>query len=216
MSTPIKRIEFRGAMATLNEVAKSLGIARKTLDYRIANNKTIDAHRYEHANGQPMVGRTPHKHAFNGGMYTTSEIAEMTGMKHATVRSRVAHGRPLDMPLCYHRQRGPRHAIDHIAPGCVVSTLPYEQDAVCQELIMQHGSMTLDEVGHALGVSRERVRQIQYQAMVKLLRNPRSAYFLVRSMERAEAAQELRDEQAARQRRPSRIAHSRMPVRRAS
>lgn len=47
--------------------------------------------------------------------------------------------------------------------------VPYELDRDCQRFIAEHqGGATLDEVGQFFGVSRERVRQIEAQALAKL------------------------------------------------
>ena len=46
---------------------------------------------------------------------------------------------------------------------------PWEDDLVCQKLVRDNpDGMTLEQVGQVLGLTRERVRQIEEQALRKL------------------------------------------------
>lgn len=46
--------------------------------------------------------------------------------------------------------------------------LPWERDAECRAWMAEHDESTLEEVGRAIGVSRERVRQIEEAALRKM------------------------------------------------
>ncbi len=45
---------------------------------------------------------------------------------------------------------------------------PYEDDIPCRLLVHRFGAMTLDEIGQAMGVTRERIRQIEAKALERL------------------------------------------------
>lgn len=45
---------------------------------------------------------------------------------------------------------------------------PYLEDLPCRLLVHRFGPMTLDEIGQALGLTRERVRQIEAKALARL------------------------------------------------
>lgn len=47
---------------------------------------------------------------------------------------------------------------------------PFLEDVPCRLLVRRFGPMSLDEVGQALGVTRERARQIEFAALRKLRR----------------------------------------------
>lgn len=49
----------------------------------------------------------------------------------------------------------------------VDAVTPYEEDRVCQTLVNGHGPMTLEEISLCTGVTRERVRQIEAQALLR-------------------------------------------------
>jgi transcriptional regulator with XRE-family HTH domain len=53
----------------------------------------------------------------------------------------------------------------------IVETLPFEEDDLTQHLIATHGSATLSEIGIYLGLTRERIRQIEWRALEKLRRS---------------------------------------------
>lgn len=135
-----------------------------------------------------------HRRLFRGEIRTTAEIAELTGMRHETVRRWIALGKDLEaaarsVPRLYH-VRGRKLPLREAAAviGVDTSTLlarhrrgdplegnredtPWECDAAAQRFVAEHpGGATLDEVGEFFGISRERVRQIEVQALRKLAR----------------------------------------------
>ena len=97
-----------------------------------------------------------------GEEHTVSEWSQITGIKAASINARLAEG--VD----------PEDAVsrDHVTqarelwPGA--NDLPWEADGVAQGLLEQYGPFTLEEVGVFLGVSRERIRQIEEIALRKL------------------------------------------------
>ncbi len=61
------------------------------------------------------------------------------------------------------------------------STTPYENDLDCQALVEANpDGMTLEQVGEVLGLTRERVRQIEHAALEKIKRARRRALFNAR------------------------------------
>ena len=66
----------------------------------------------------------------------------------------------------------------------IVDTLPFEEDDLTQHLIATHGSATLSEIGIYLGLTRERIRQIEWRALEKL-RRTKSLHVLAPYLEAA-------------------------------
>jgi transcriptional regulator with XRE-family HTH domain len=66
----------------------------------------------------------------------------------------------------------------------IVETLPFEEDDLTQHLIATHGSATLSEIGIYLGLTRERIRQIEWRALEKL-RRTKSLHVLAPYLEAA-------------------------------
>lgn len=48
--------------------------------------------------------------------------------------------------------------------------MPYEQDQVCKDFVLVKGAATLEEIAVAVGLTRERVRQIEAAALRKIRR----------------------------------------------
>jgi transcriptional regulator with XRE-family HTH domain len=51
------------------------------------------------------------------------------------------------------------------------ATTRYEDDRVCRYVVAHHAPCTLEMVGTLLGVTRERVRQLEMKALAKLAKN---------------------------------------------
>lgn len=100
-----------------------------------------------------------------------TESCEVCGTK-ANLRRRSRHGE--DGWSYYYRCRtccGLRVARARERGSIVAHGVPYELDEAVKRFVAEHpGGATLDEVGVAFGVSRERIRQIENAALAKLRR----------------------------------------------
>jgi DNA-binding CsgD family transcriptional regulator len=98
-------------------------------------------------------------------MVSMREAAEIIGISEETVRTRAHYGRAIDAPLGLARQRRNQDT-KRVHPK-----LPFEQDEACQEIVRDNpNGMRLEQVGKALGCTRERVRQVERKALAKLKR----------------------------------------------
>jgi Fe2+ transport system protein FeoA len=96
------------------------------------------------------------------------------GLTYGVLRNRRCAGWP--MPELLTLQRGAHYkAVHGRAYGVSIShALAYEDDVEAQRFVDEHpNGATLDEVGVALGLSRERVRQIEADAVANLVRRLR-------------------------------------------
>ena len=61
-----------------------------------------------------------------------------------------------------------RHGFANCQHPAVDEVRSYEDDVPCRLLVARFGPMTLEEIGQALGITRERVRQIEAKAIERL------------------------------------------------
>lgn len=156
-------IPFRGELRTYREIARMVGVSAGTIKSRYHNGQELDAPR--HCGKIWAKGRAQERHEFHGEYLTYSEISKRTGLPVGTVKSRIHHGRPIDVPLNGRASDARAH---EMVERSVDPELPYEEDETCQRLVEEYGPMTLEEIGHVIGVTRERVRQIELNAIRKL------------------------------------------------
>lgn len=100
---------------------------------------------------------------FRGKTATLTEWASDTGISKPALINRIRkHG--VDRAISGARRRKPQ--VDDMLIDDVTS---YEDDVRCR-LIVRHfvGGMTLDQVGMVMAVCRERIRQIEEEALEKL------------------------------------------------
>ena len=80
-----------------------------------------------------------------------------------------AGGAILECLECLGRQTRRLYAFDRTCAHVPVDEASrYEDDPVCRLLVHRFGPMTLAEIGDALGITRERVRQIEAKALPRL------------------------------------------------
>jgi len=123
-----------------------------------------------------------------------TEWARLYGLRPGHLRRRLQalKGLPPEVILSV---RYARHLDPRAKPGAPHSwtwdALCWEDDEWAQTWVARHpGGATLEEVGDALGIVRERVRQVEEVAMLKLRRAARQQGLPMRMM--LEALSELR------------------------
>lgn len=103
---------------------------------------------------------------FGGRTLTIGQWAEETGLSRPALFGRLYRQWPLEEALTV---PATSKAKAHRRTPRIDSTTPYALDREAQRLVREHPQgMTLDEVGVALGITRERVRQIEHRAVEKL------------------------------------------------
>ncbi len=127
---------------------------------------------------------------YQGQTRSIKEWAEITGLPETTLFGRIY--RRWDPELVLTAPRGGHRPPDARIPQ-IDPRSPWADDEVAQKLVRDnpHG-MTLDEVGIAFGITRERVRQIEQRAIQKLRAAARRDYG-----QQAALMQLLRDDDAA-------------------
>ena len=184
MSVP-KLFEFRGEMQPVSIIAETVGVSTRAIYDRLRKGMALDAPAIRCGNHK----RAPTTYDYNGEQLTCKEISERTGIYERTLRSRLHYGRPLEAPLARNRRSvvelvtsepdaplatpTQRRLQDEVPPCFLDPARPFAEDHECKRLIAKYGPMTLEEVGHLFGVTRERVRQIEALALGKL-KNRRS------------------------------------------
>lgn len=122
----------------------------------------------------PFVGRTRTRAPFRGRIRTRPTPA--TPPEPAVFRGRTRTrltlvAAPTSTPLIQsppprRRGRAPSHIPD---PWC---DLEWEEHPAAQQAVREHpAGMTLEEIGECMNITRERVRQIEHQAIAKLAQN---------------------------------------------
>lgn len=125
---------------------------------------------------QPLISKDQPITAW-GSTRTLREWAEYLGVSPAGIRSRIykkgmTPHEAVTKPWAAHagkRKRGARPSAEPILPDLHV---PWEESDWSWYVVAHHpNGLTLDEIGQLMGITRERVRQIEQKAFGKLLRN---------------------------------------------
>jgi hypothetical protein len=110
----------------------------------------------------------------HGELHTVAYWARCSGqsvrilLKHLRSLPRLAPEIVIAVPRC---TRIDPHALPGEPHAWTWDVLPWEDDEWAQDFVARHpGGATLAEVGDALGLVRERVRQVEETAMIKLRR----------------------------------------------
>lgn len=104
----------------------------------------------------------------DGEYRTVAELAVIAGCSEDKMLTRL-RCMSFEAAMDYKSSRGRKPDRVRVEPWLGFSTLRYEHDRVAQR-VCGHGPYTLEEVGQMLGITRERVRQIEQQAIRKLAR----------------------------------------------
>ena len=99
------------------------------------------------------------------GYMTREYVVECAACKVRVKMASLARLRRTRCGTCIPGRNDPRHRQD---TGWAGIDRPYEEDLVAQTLVAR-GPLTLAEIGHAMGLSRERIRQIESAALAKAL-----------------------------------------------
>lgn len=94
---------------------------------------------------------------------TLAEWSAETGLSRAIIRRRIRSGCPPEFAL-----KLPRGA--RAKREWCWDAIPFEQDPFAQYVAGNVGPMTLEDVAHIMGISREAVRQIELAALRKMRR----------------------------------------------
>jgi hypothetical protein len=88
------------------------------------------------------------------------------GLSVHTINQRLRDSWPVGEALT--TQRGARRNTSSFRVATVPPESSYLEDAVAQAFVAEHGGATLDEVAKEMGITRERVRQIEAVALARL------------------------------------------------
>jgi transcriptional regulator with XRE-family HTH domain len=112
---------------------------------------------------RPNSGSKARRYTARGETMTADEWAERLGVCSETLYSRLRAGMTPDEAMVRHVARAQRR---EMWPGA--ASLPFEDDAIAQLLVEGGNGWTQDEVGEFMGVSGERIRQIERGALDKI------------------------------------------------
>jgi hypothetical protein len=83
------------------------------------------------------------------------------GLHRGAIESRLKAGHSPEDAV----SRGHISEAKELWPGA--NDLPFEADVIAQKLVNWHGPFTLETIGECLGITRERVRQVEARAFRK-------------------------------------------------
>lgn len=102
-----------------------------------------------------------------GRSQTVAEWAEESQLSQSTIRQRLLMGRPADWSVTNHRQLAKMEL--ELWPGA--SDMPWEDDAIAQQLIARNGPLTRPEVADMWGMHVEAIRLLELEAAKSFLRS---------------------------------------------
>ena len=176
--------EFRGQLRTDQEIADMLGLSRYAVAMRRVKGLPLDTPRQQYRGGPNVKVYVE----FRGRSCTLREVSQMTGIHINTIRKRYEIGTQLDAPMYGEPKR--KSVVD---VPYVDRDTPFEEDEACQQLIREHpNGMRLEQIGEALRCSRERVRQLEAQAIRKLRRAGFNVRELAKMKDDADELERLR------------------------
>lgn len=189
------RIKYKGELLTYAEIAQRTGHTAELIKSRHNHGRPLDAPRNEFVG--VSLGRTPKLYEFEGAMRTYSEIARMTHLPIGTVKSRIYYGRPLGESAKGLPRFGSYDPVAGLQARSVDGRVRYDDDIYTQRLIRERGALSLEQVGHLLGVTRQRVQQIERIAFRKLLANGVSREQLERLRDQRDFLRDAEDARAS-------------------
>jgi len=132
-----------------------------------------------------------------GRTLTIPEWSQRTGLGVRTIEQRIAHDWPVEQILT--APKSTRMATVNGKERLVNLVTPWEEDDRCWYVVAHHpGGLTLRQIGDIVGLTRERVRQIEAMALHKLRRHPRRAAALMQLMRESQEDEATRDDERSR------------------